>query len=651
MIDNEAGHSALRGSAYAELLSIDQSVLDAIPTAIYICSADGALVRFNRIAKQLWGRSPQLGDTEERFCGSDRLFQLDGTHLPHSETPMASVLRTGEAVHDREVVIERPDGSRVVVLVDIEPFKDRSGRVLGAINCFRDISELKAIQEDSLRRVRGQAALYHLTDKLSRVRSIDEVYEAALDAIIGGLKCRRASVLFFDELGVMRFVAWRGLSDGYRQAVEGHSPWKKGDRAAEPIHMAHVDEADLPQDLKDMIRAEGIGALAFVPLMAGGQVVGKFMAYHDAAHAFGAEEIDLALTIGRQMIFGMERLRTEEALRANEQRERARATELEAIMEAVPAIIWVARDPECRMMTGNRASYGFLRLSPDANVSLSAPLPERPTHFEILAGGRVLAPEQLPMQRAARGEEINNFEAEHRFSDGTSRHLLGNATPLRDERGQPYGAVAAFVDITERKQAEQHRTLLINELNHRVKNTLATVQAIAAQTLRRAQVDPAVQELFEARLMALASAHDILTRQNWESADLRDLLIEALRPYGDGKRVHLTGPAVRLTPKRAVALAIGIHELAANAVKHGALSNAVGQVAVKWQIDTLEPETLLLEWQESGGPQINSPTRQGFGSRMIERNLARDLDGEVTLSYEPDGVVCRISTRLRMEES
>jgi PAS domain S-box-containing protein len=148
------------------------------------------------------------------------------------------------------------------------------------------------------------------------------------------------------------------------------------------------------------------------------------------------------------------RLRAEKERRNNEERERRRAAELRAVLESVPAIIWIAHDPECHTVTGNPAAQRFLRLTPDANSSLSAPDKDRPSHFTVMVDGRVLTAEELPVQRAARGEEVRNFEEEVRFSDGTSRYLLGNATPLRDEEGNPRGGVAAFVDITDRRRTE-----------------------------------------------------------------------------------------------------------------------------------------------------------------------------------------------------
>jgi PAS domain S-box-containing protein len=150
-----------------------------------------------------------------------------------------------------------------------------------------------------------------------------------------------------------------------------------------------------------------------------------------------------------------ERKHAEQVMQESATRDRARAAELQAIMEAVPAAIWISRDRDCRVITGNRASFELLRLSPPENPSLSAPEGERPANFEVRCNGRLLRPDELPVQRAARGEEVRDLEEEIRFSDGASRYMIGNATPLRDEHGEVCGAVAAFVDITERKRAEE----------------------------------------------------------------------------------------------------------------------------------------------------------------------------------------------------
>ena len=641
-------------SAYDALVALDPAVLEAIPAAVYICAADGVIVRFNRRAAELWGRAPKIGDTDERFCGSFRLHDLKGRSLPHARTPMATALRTGQPQRDKEVVIERPDGSRIVASVQIDALKDHYGRVQGAINCFQDITERKRTEDRLARRMEEQAALYRITDSLHRARSLADVYDSALDAILRALPCQRASILLFDELGVMRFVAWRGLSDTYRRAVDGHSPWTPDAEDPQPICIDDVESADLAEPLRATIKAEGIGALAFVPLVTGGKLVGKFMSYYDAAHVFTPAELDLAVAIGRQLGFGVERIRAQQArrmavqeLRESEARERERATELQTIMEAVPAVIWIARDRDCRTISGNTAAYEVLRLSRDSNPSLSAPADERPTHFEVLLDGRVLDPAELPVQRAARGAEVRNFEEEIRFDDGTSRYLLGNATPLRDAEGNSCGAVAAFVDITDRKKAEEQRDLLVAELSHRVKNTLAIVISIAQQSFSRNPNAEEARRSFDARIRALAQTHSRLAEANWSGVSLQAMLLDELAPYSrdDRRNIRVSGPPIALHAKCALTLGMALHELATNAAKHGALSSKCGAVDVAWQIDPGDRQ-LRIRWSETGGPPVRPPVRSGFGRLLLERALASDLGGDVQLDFDEAGLKCAVAIPL-----
>jgi signal transduction histidine kinase len=163
-------------------------------------------------------------------------------------------------------------------------------------------------------------ALYRLTDRLYRAQTQEDVHEAALEAIITGLHCDRASILLFDGGGVMRFVAWQGLSEGYRHAVEGHSPWRADDPDPQPVCVHDVADCEMDAALKRTVLAEGIEAAAFVPLCADGRLIGKFMAYFDAPHGFADDEIDLSLTIARQLAFAIHRARTEAALREADRR-------------------------------------------------------------------------------------------------------------------------------------------------------------------------------------------------------------------------------------------------------------------------------------------------------------------------------------------
>jgi two-component sensor histidine kinase/integral membrane sensor domain MASE1 len=200
---------------------------------------------------------------------------------------------------------------------------------------------------------------------------------------------------------------------------------------------------------------------------------------------------------------------------------------------------------------------------------------------------------------------------------------------------------AAQTEIAERTRAEEHQRLLVHELNHRVKNTLATVQSIAAQTSRSRDLRAGYAS-FTDRLMALSRAHDVLTRQSWEGADLMAMVQGAVQPFETdaGERFHLQGPHVWLGPQQALAIAMALHELATNAAKYGALSSSEGRVDLTWEAPA--DGGLKMVWRESGGPPVSAPTHRGFGSRLLERGLAAELRGTVTVDYRPDGLVCVI---------
>jgi two-component sensor histidine kinase len=219
-----------------------------------------------------------------------------------------------------------------------------------------------------------------------------------------------------------------------------------------------------------------------------------------------------------------------------------------------------------------------------------------------------------------------------------------NRIPLPEGR---YGVVCYFRDISAQVRARQQRELLINELNHRVKNTLATVQSVAAQTLKGSTVPATIKGSLESRLISMAGAHDVLTQQNWEGADLRNIVEKALSPFtAPGREFDVVGPDVMLLPKSALAVAMAVHELATNAAKYGALSNGSGRISVHWTIAEGDEEHLQIVWTEAGGPKVAAPSSKGFGSRLIERGLAGQLGGEAVIDYRETGVVCRIMAPL-----
>lgn len=212
-----------------------------------------------------------------------------------------------------------------------------------------------------------------------------------------------------------------------------------------------------------------------------------------------------------------------------------------------------------------------------------------------------------------------------------------------------FGVICYYYDSTELRRAQQQISadqrrlrLLVDELNHRVKNTLAIVQSLAAQSFRGSETPPNARHAFEGRLEALSSAHNVLTTAQWEEADLAAIVLSGVRACGVDNRVVASGPAVGLKPQTAVTLAMVVHELCTNALKYGALSAETGGVNVSWTLSGEADRKLRWTWREHDGPPVSAPTRRGFGSRLLESAMAAEPGGSVEMIFAPDGLVCSL---------
>jgi two-component sensor histidine kinase len=263
-----------------------------------------------------------------------------------------------------------------------------------------------------------------------------------------------------------------------------------------------------------------------------------------------------------------------------------------------------------------------------------------------------LLAEDRPLLQAAIDEAMTHrqpFQMEHRVrqADGAIGWTFSRAVPIVDDEGEIIEWFGAATDVTERNRTNAHLRLVVNELNHRVKNTLAMVQAIAMRTFREPADLATAQSQFAARLVALAQANDLLTGERWAGASLRSAIEQAVSPHQqDAERCRIGGDDVRISPKTALALALAMHELSTNAVKYGAWSRDEGLVHIDWSV---EAGQLRIEWCERGGPAVPPPARRGFGSRLIERGLAGELGGKVALHFDPDGVRCTIEAPMTFE--
>jgi two-component sensor histidine kinase/PAS domain-containing protein len=348
----------------------------------------------------------------------------------------------------------------------------------------------------------------------------------------------------------------------------------------------------------------------------------------------------ILVSLARTALRGRRRQYEARALLLEIASQRAR---FETAIENMPVGVGLV-EPDSTVVLANPA---FRAILPDATLPSARPDSEL-NWIAYHGDGRPLSRSDFPGARALRGERVQGVEFQHRRG-GDSRWYRISGIPLRNAAGRVSAALVAIVDIDQEKRAAEHQKLLVNELNHRVKNTLATVQSISGQTLRNADTPAAAREAVESRLLALSRAHDVLTRENWEGASLGEVVAQAVEPYrmpGED-RLHVAGPDVRLNPRMALALAMALQELATNAVKYGALSNAKGRVDITWTVHNgVMPPRLALRWIEREGPRVEPPRRRGFGSRLIERSLALDLNGTVQIEFAPQGVECIVDAPL-----
>jgi PAS domain S-box-containing protein len=229
--------------------------------------------------------------------------------------------------------------------------------------------------------------------------------------------------------------------------------------------------------------------------------------------------------------------------------------------------------------------------------------------------------------------------------------FLLSAGPLVDDARTPIGAIVTLTDITARKRAEEQQTMLVAELNHRVKNILAVVQAISSQTVRTSSSLPVYSATFAGRIKALSVAHDILTRTRWKGIGLNELLESVLSPYlvTGGERISLSGPPVLLPARTVVPLSMAVHELATNASKYGALSSQRGRVSVDWSLAQNGHPLVDLSWQEEDGPGVAEGSKSGFGTTLIRRVISQDLEGTVELDFAPGGLRSVLQFPLRTQ--
>ena len=482
------------------------------------------------------------------------------------------------------------------------------------------------------RRMAEQAALYEFTDRLFRASSRTEVYDAALDAIIRALGCSRASILLFDEHGKMDFVAWRGLSEVYRAAVSGHSPWKPGDRNAQPVCVEDGEAADIPDALKEALRRERIRGIGFIPLTVDGAVIGKFMTYYATPHHFETEEIGLAVTIARQLGFCIERLCAEDARAAAERALSSERELLRTIIDRAPVMLTLFH-PASGSLQLNHQFEQLTGWRSDENTAaglMEACYPDPDYRAKVAGFIEACSSEWMDITLQTRhGRIVETSWANFRLSDGTR--------------------IGIGIEITDRKRVEAQQALLLGEMSHRLRNLFAVASSVVDLSARGAQTTDEMAEAVHDRLGALTRAHD-LTRPGPGPAfpaeretTLHALLTAIFAPYSAADatpRFLWSGCDLRIGGEALTGLALLLHEFMTNAAKHGALSRPGGMVEIDCAVGGGE---LALTWRERGGPPLHGPQGiRGFGAYLTERVVAGQFCGRVTTDWQPEGLLIHL---------
>ncbi|HEX2135308.1 MAG TPA: HWE histidine kinase domain-containing protein [Microvirga sp.] len=333
----------------------------------------------------------------------------------------------------------------------------------------------------------------------------------------------------------------------------------------------------------------------------------------------------------------------EEALR-----EKARDRRFRQLLDALPAAVYTT-DATGRITFYNEAAAELWGCRPELGKS------EWCGSWRLFwPDGRAMPHDTCPMATALKEDRsVRGLEAVAERPDGTRVPFIPYPTPLHDASGKLVGAVNMLVDITERKRAEEQQALLVRELHHRVKNMLATIQAIMGSTARTSSTMDEFQQAFTGRIVALARTHTSLAEDQWQTISVRDLFSNELDPYDDGSdRVRLSGPALDLPSSIALPLGMAVHELTTNAVKYGALSALGGSVSVSWALAGEEASRqLTVDWIERGGPAVEPPTRRGFGSQLLERVLKSQIGADATILYDPEGLQAHVVVPLAAARS
>ncbi len=569
-------------------------ITDNAADGIFMLDMEGCITFANPAAERIfgWSEAELLGGNLHDVLHH---HHADGSDYPRDRCPIAQAYRTGRTLVGHDDVFFRKDGSPVDVSCSNAPIFNGS-RVVGGVLTVRDITERKKTEE-ALRE--NEAFLRSVLDSSPDcVKVID--LEGRLVYMNGPGLCIMEIESFADFQG----RRWSGLwpEEAREQIVQSISDAKAG-------HTARFS--------------------AFCPTAKGTPrwwdiTVSPVRDQHG--------RVTRLLSVSRDVTAERER---EAALLDSEARFRTLA-------EAIPQFVWACRpDGACDYLNTRWVEY--------------TGVPEAQHHG--LGWQEAVHPDDREHTAAAWDSFIRgnspSYDVEYRLraGDGTYRWFQARASIQRDDNGNPVRVFGTSSDISDRKEAEERQHLMTRELHHRVKNTLATVQAVISSTARRAETIDEFYQSVSDRIISLARTHTLLVDNTWGGATIEDLFRAELEPYDDARhtRIKLSGPPIRLPSEVALAVGMAAHELTTNAAKYGALSVPEGQVEVNWALQDGNDRCMTLEWIERNGPAVQAPRQKGFGSMLLERVLGRQLSGDVVIDFAPAGLHMSLTAPLLAE--
>lgn len=621
-----------------------RQIVQSLPSALYTTDAEGRITYFNDAAALLWGRRPTLN--EERWCGAWRLYDADGQPMDHADCPMAATIRTGRPVSSVEAIGERPDGSRYWFVPHPTPIFDAAGRLVRAVNVLVDVTARKQAEESDQR----LAAIIASSD--------DAIVGKRLDGTITSWNAGAERLFGYASEDILGRSILTLIPDDRRQEeTDIIERINRGERV-EHFETIRLHKSGRPLDI----------SLTVSPIRdSRGRVVGASKIARDIT------EQKRAAAELRKQAFRLETLNRVSRIIS-------RDLDLDRVVQAVTdlgtelsgakfgAFFYNVKDSGGESYTlytlSGAPREAFEKFGMPRNTEIFAPTfagsgivrsddIRKDPRYARNAPHHGMPQGHLPVVSylavpviSSSGEVIGGLFFGHdepgRFGPETETliaSIAGQAAVAMDNSRLHREAQA---EIAQRRQAEEAKEILLHEIKHRVKNSLATIQAIASQTFKRAPVEE--RTAFIERLHALSRAHDLLTQAETESVDLPNVVARALSPFrlSDDGRISICGPPAQVEHNRALLLSIVLHELGTNAVKYGALSEPGGAVAIEWSI---ESGLLSLRWDERGGPEPDPQGHRGFGSRLIESAIEGE-GGTVSFDFLPAGLSFAMSLPL-----